>query len=124
MSNSLQKRLSKRELDVMEALWNTEQALSAYDLAENLQISRSTIQTTLQNLYEKGYINVESVVTHKTSIARQYRPVFSVLNYFQTVMPNSSLQIASQAVENASSLEEIEELEKILAKKKEEILGK
>lgn len=64
------KKLSKRENQIMIALWNSSAPLSASALKKNLDedVSIYTIQQVLQKLLKKDYIKVDRIVQHEKAL--------------------------------------------------------
>ena len=77
------KKLSKRENQIMIALWNSSVPLSASALKKNLDedVSIYTIQQVLQKLLKKDYIKVDRIVQHEKALMREYVPVISQVEY-------------------------------------------
>ena len=63
----MKERLSKRELDIMEVLWDANEPLSANDILNLIpDITMNTIQPNLKKLMKKGFIEVSGVGYTKT----------------------------------------------------------
>lgn len=76
--------LQPKEEAAMKVLWNTEDALSASEIAqriENRSWPASSIQGILRNLEKKGAIKVEAITKLGKSYGRLFRPSMSANEY-------------------------------------------
>lgn len=125
--------ITKREKDILKLLWKSEKALTASELAANSDnISISTIQTALKNLMKKGLVKVDEIVYSGTVLSRSFKPVLTSTQYElqklvhslkHTVDKDISASsfvatLLEQEKNNEKALQEIAELEEILAKRK------
>lgn len=119
------KHLTKREQMVMETLWNSEEALSANDIAEiNKDVSIHTILQVLQKLLKMDYIKIAGIGYSKTSIARKYRPAISqAAQISEHISLQTKYQLASEYVMASNDTSSLDELEKLIKAKKEELKG-
>lgn len=111
------KKLSKRENQIMIALWNSSVPLSASALKKNLDedVSIYTIQQVLQKLLKKDYIKVDRIVQHEKALMREYVPVISQVEYITSfVNQKTSFELASNFIKEADNLDAIIELEKLI----------
>ena len=111
------KKLSKRENQIMIALWNSSVPLSASDLKKNLDedVSIYTIQQVLQKLLKKDYIKVDRIVQHEKALMREYVPVISQVEYITSfVNQKTSFELASNFIKETDNLDAIIELEKLI----------
>ena len=116
----MKERLSKRELDIMEVLWDANEPLSANDIL-NL-ITMNTIQPNLKKLMKKGFIEVSGVGYTKNSITRQFVPLVSQSKYISKYLNQSALKdFAMMFVESSSSKEELQELRDLINEKRKEL---
>ena len=109
------KKLSKRENQIMIALWNSSVPLSASALKKNLDedVSIYTIQQVLQKLLKKDYIKVDRIVQHEKALMREYVPVISQVEYITSfVNQKTSFELASNFIKETDNLDAIIELEK------------
>ena len=110
------KKLSKRENQIMIALWNSSVPLSASAL-KNLDedVSIYTIQQVLQKLLKKDYIKVDRIVQHEKALMREYVPVISQVEYITSfVNQKTSFELASNFIKETDNLDAIIELEKLI----------
>lgn len=111
------KKLSKRENQIMIALWNSSVPLSASALKKNLDedVSIYTIQQVLQKLLKKDYIKVDRIVQHEKALRREYVPVISQVEYITSfVNQKTSFELASNFIKETDNLDAIIELEKLI----------
>ena len=111
------KKLSKRENQIMIALWNSSVPLSASALKKNLDedVSIYTIQQVLQKLLKKDYIKVDRIVQHEKALMREYVPVISQVEYITSfVNQKTSFELASNFIKETDNLDAIIKLEKLI----------
>lgn len=111
------KKLSKRENQIMIALWNSSVPLSASALKKNLDedVSIYTIQQVFQKLLKKDYIKVDRIVQHEKALMREYVPVISQVEYIISfVNQKTSFELASNFIKETDNLDAIIELEKLI----------
>lgn len=111
------KKLSKRENQIMIALWNSSVPLSASALKKNLDedVSIYTIQQVLQKLLKKDYIKADRIVQHEKALMREYVPVISQVEYITSfVNQKTSFELASNFIKETDNLDAIIELEKLI----------
>jgi len=76
--------LTPNEELAMKVLWNTEEALSASEIAEripNRVWPASSIQSILRSLEKKNAVRVDSIAKLQKSYGRLFRPVISANEY-------------------------------------------
>ncbi len=76
--------LPPKEEAAMKVLWDTEEALSASEIAERIPDRNwpaSSIQAILRNLVKKNAIRVDSITRLGKSYGRLFRPVLSANEY-------------------------------------------
>lgn len=76
--------LSSKEESAMKVLWNTDDALSASEIAEripNRTWPASSIQSILRNLEKKNAIRVDAITKLGKSYGRLFRPTLSANEY-------------------------------------------
>ena len=117
MGETYMKKLSKRENQIMIALWNSSVPLSASALKKNLDedVSIYTIQQVLQKLLKKDYIKVDRIVQHEKALMREYVPVISQVEYITSfVNQKTSFELASNFIKETDNLDAIIELERLI----------
>lgn len=115
------KKLSKRENQIMIALWNSSVPLSASALKKNLDedVSIYTIQQVLQKLLKKDYIKVDRIVQHEKALMREYVPVISQVEYITSfVNQKTSFELVIKETDNLDAIIELEKLINIKLKEK------
>ena len=110
--------LSPKEEAAMKVLWNTEDALSASEIAEripNRTWPASSIQNILRGLEQKGAIRVDAIVKLGKAYGRLFRPTLSANEYasaqFQRYYQDrkgSCFSLMSSLLGNTSSIDEEE----------------
>lgn len=80
MSNRI--KLTGRELDVMNVLWEAERPLIAKDIVSiNSALSINTVNAVIKTLLRKGYIKVAEIVYSGTVLTRSYNIVLTAEEY-------------------------------------------
>lgn len=113
-------RLTKREDQVMEVLWNSEQPLAASAIKEQFKedVSIYTIQQVLQRLLTKKYIKVERIVQQGKTLMREYKPLISQAEHIQMfINMKTNFDLATHFVNESNDLESILQLEKMIEEK-------
>lgn len=116
----IQMRLTKREDQVMEVLWNSEQPLAASAIKEQFKedVSIYTIQQVLQRLLTKKYIKVERIVQQGKTLMREYTPLISQAEHIQMfINMKTNFDLATHFVNESNDLESILQLEKMIEEK-------
>ena len=130
-------KLTNREYDILKILWTSEDALTASGISEQGDgISINTVQATLKKLLKRDLIHVDQIVYSGTVLSRAYRPSVSQEDFELKRYVNNMKQIqgndfsCSQFVacflgqeKNRQKVQqEIDQLELLLAQKKQELL--
>ena len=127
--------LTKRDLDILNTLWNSEKSLTASEICQlNDDITMNTIQAVLRKLLKNNLIEVADIVYSGTVLCRSYRPVISSGDYalaklttdyqnFGKEVSKSSLVAALLDSENnpEQRKSDIEHLEMLLEKYKQNL---
>ena len=130
--------LSKREMDILNILWQAEAPLVASEIAkEDETLTINTVQATLRKLLKKELVQVADIVYSGTVLCRSYRPTeasrdlalrgfAAQFHSFKKMVPIPQFVTAllEQETDDDTTLKEIEALEKVLKKEKERILKK
>ncbi|WP_297236458.1 BlaI/MecI/CopY family transcriptional regulator [uncultured Faecalicoccus sp.] len=119
----MKERLSKRESDIMETLWNSNEPLSANDILTLIpDITMNTIQPNLKKLMKKGFIKVTGVGYTKNSITRQFSPIISQATYLSAYLNDEALKdFALRFIEQSSDDKELKELRDLIDKRRKEL---
>lgn len=130
-------KLTNREYDILKILWTSEEALTASGISERGGgISINTVQATLKKLLKRELIHVDQIVYSGTVLSRAYRPSVSQEDFELKRYVNNMKQLqgndfsCSQFVacflgqeKNRQKIQqEIDQLELLLAQKKQELL--
>lgn len=121
------KKLSARQLQVMEILWNSSESMTASAIeqqADDLQIN--TVQASLRSLIKKEYIEVDKIVYSGTVLTRSYKAIISRDEYLATSCEeltnfSSSLAIVANLVEEETDEQILNELEKLITERKKKL---
>lgn len=123
----MKKKLSNREIDVMNILWNSEEPLTASGITQiEPALSINTVQVVLKNLMKKSYIKVADIVYSGTVLSRAYEPALSQGEYITSqVLEDKGLNtdIFAALIEKETDTDVIDELEEILKARKKELMG-
>ena len=123
----MKKRITKKQLEIMKILWSSDKPLIASEiLKRNDSLNINTVQACLRALVNKQFIKVADIVYSGTVLTRSYTPLVSREDFLETACQDiigkakvSSL-IAS-LIDTETNLSELEELEKLIKQKKEEL---
>ena len=123
----MKKRITKKQLEIMKILWSSNKPLIASEiLKRNDSLNINTVQACLRALVNKQFIKVADIVYSGTVLTRSYTPLVSREDFLETACQDiigkakvSSL-IAS-LIDTETNLSELEELEKLIEQKKEEL---
>lgn len=123
----MKKRITKKQLEIMKILWSSDKPLIASEiLKKNDSLNINTVQACLRALVNKQFIKVADIVYSGTVLTRSYTPLVSREDFLGTACQDiigkakvSSL-IAS-LIDTETNLNELEELEKLIEQKKEEL---
>nr|WP_294492751.1 BlaI/MecI/CopY family transcriptional regulator [uncultured Mediterraneibacter sp.] len=124
----MKKRLTKKELEIMKILWDSNKALVASEIANHGEaLNINTVHACLRTLLKKEAIKIDGIIYSGTVLARSYSPVITKENYFDDVYNDilggkkNSMLIRS-LIDSETNLSELETLEKIIAEKKKELI--
>ena len=123
-------KLSKQQLEIMKILWNSDKPLVASDiLKQHNELNINTVQASLRVLVKKEAIEVADIVYSGTVLSRCYRPLISKNEYFAETCrdiagDDSRSSLISSIINKETDLSELEELRKMIDKRKAEIEGK
>ena len=123
----MKKRITKKQLEIMKILWSSDKPLIASEILKGHDsLNINTVQACLRALVNKQFIKVADIVYSGTVLTRSYTPLVSREDFLGTACQDiigkakvSSL-IAS-LIDTETNLSELEELEKLIEQKKEEL---
>ena len=71
-------KITNRELEIMQLLWNADHPLIASEIAAmKPDLTVNTVQSVLRNLLKHKYIEVAKIVYSGTVLTRSYRPLIT-----------------------------------------------
>lgn len=112
------KKLSNKEMDVMQVFWNSEHALASCDIPRlNSALNINTVRVAIKNLLKKSYIEAADVVQRGTVLTHTYRPAISFEAYLSKQLEHmnfNSLNLICSLVKQEKSSANLDELEKII----------
>lgn len=113
-------KITHREEEVLNILWNSSEPLAAGDILQaSGHLSMRTIQQSLKSLLSKGLIRVERVGMKGKALARYFVPVVSQAEFIQSAFSRkNSFLLVQNFVESSSDPDELEQLQKLIEKKK------
>lgn len=122
-------KLSGRELDVMNVLWESDKPLTAKEIAErNSSLSINTVRMVVKGLQNREIIKVSSIVYSGTVLTQSYEPVLDAQEYMINQVTEavkgkiSHVQVMAALLQREENeMETIEQLEAMLKKRREEI---
>lgn len=123
----MKKRITKKQLEIMKILWNSDKPLIASEiLKKNDSLNINTIQACLRALVTKQFIKVDGIVYSGTVLTRSYSPLVSQEEFLGTACQDiigkaKTSSLIASLIDTETSLEELDELEKLIEEKKKEL---
>lgn len=116
-------RLTKRETQIMNVLWSSDEPLSAHDiLVLAPELSRNTIQIVLKKLQTIGFIEVAGFGYNKNALTRTFRPIISQSEYIQSSLTEgTSYALAMNFIKQTDNPELLDQLAELIKEKKQEL---
>ena len=119
-------KLTKKQLEVMKILWNNSSPMIASEIEENNpSLNINTIHACLRALLKSEYIKIADIVYSGTVLTRSYTPCVSKEEYFsesfKDIVGSSPFSLFASLIDSETDAEELEQLEQLIAKKKEEL---
>ncbi len=121
-------KITNREKDVLEILWNSEKPLLASDITKlDPSLSISSVQLALRNLLSKNIIEVADIVYSGTVLSRNYRPTLSREDFLINSFKNFDQKINTQNIvatllkHEKDEADTINKLEGLLKERKKEL---
>jgi len=134
------KKLTGRELDIMQVIWSENRPIIATDILSKInddKISIFTVQNNLKSLVRNGFIKINSFTIVNKSNTREYVATISADEYavecFKSNFPRykkkeptlSELMLSLLKVESDNSNdEELEKIEKLIDEERKKLKGK
>lgn len=129
-------KLTNRELEVMQILWQAGEPLMISEIVQ--RESNSTVysvQRIMQNLLRKKAVAVDSIGYNQKALARKFRPLITEESVETGMLQEMFRKVSGGEGQRArliasllpqendeKTLAELEELEKIIAERKQQIL--
>ena len=121
-------KLSGRELDVMNVLWESDKALTAKEISErDSSLSINTVRMVVKGLLNKEFIKVSAIVYSGTVLTQSYEPVLNAQEYMinqitQAVKGNvSHVQVMAALLrQDENEIEKLKKVRKEKGKRQEE----
>ncbi len=119
----MKKQLSKRELDVMNVLWNSDKPLTASEIAQaNPKLSINTVHTVLKSLLKEHFVEISDIVYSGTVLTRSYKPAVKIADYInEHFLSNASLKIVSAFISSEKDEKVLSELDHMLKQRMKEL---
>ena len=123
------RKFTKRQLDVMNVLWNAKAPMSASDIANSdPSLNINTVRSTLNSLLKAELIEVSNIDYSGTVLSRQYSAVLTAEQYisenFSNVLDNfSTSSLVANFIQKEDDIQVVNELEKLLQARKKELKG-
>lgn len=119
-------KLTKRQLEIMKILWISPNPMIASDIEKcNPTLNINTVQACLRALVKENFIKIADIVYSGTVLTRSYSPVLTkeeyLLDTFEDVFESSSNTLLASLINTRTDPKELDELEKMIARKKAEI---
>lgn len=121
------KKLSDRQLEIMELMWTESRPLIASEIVEiKDDLNINTVQASLRSLVKKGYITMGGIVYSGTVLCRSYVACVTKQDYLGVMCANiekftNSGALMASLIEKETSDELLDELEKMITKRKQEL---
>ena len=123
----MKKRFTKNQMEIMKILWDSDKPLIASDIVkQNKSLNINTVQACLRSLIANNAIKVADIVYSGTVLTRSYSPVVTKEEYLNStctdILGRGSLSsLVASLINIETDQSELEELEKIITHKKEEL---
>ena len=123
------RKFTKRQLDVMNVLWNAKAPMSASDIANSdPSLNINTVRSTLNSLLKAELIEVSNIDYSGTVLSRQYSAVLTAEQYisenFSNVLDSfSTSSLVANFIQKEDDIQVVNELEKLLQARKKELKG-
>ena len=115
------KRLTNKQLEVMEVLWDSDEPLKASDIVErNSNININTAQAALKALLKLNYVRVADIVYSGTVLCRCFAPAIDERDYLNSVLSTNArgLSVISALIGETADEEMLDELQKMIDDKR------
>ena len=119
------KRLTNKQMDVMNILWENDKPMAASEILKaNEKLNINTIHACIRKLLEEEYVKVAYIDYSGNVMSRYFMPTVFKGKYFSESYKDiigSKKLILTSLIETETNIEELEQLENLIRKKKEEL---
>lgn len=115
------KRLTNKQLEVMEVLWDADEPLKASDIVDrNKNININTAQAALKTLLKYNYVRVADIVYSGTVLCRCFAPAIDEREYLSSVLSSKprGLSVISALISENADEAMLDELQKMIDDKR------
>lgn len=120
----MRETLSERQLQIMKILWENEDGMVASEIFHALDgVGMSTVQATIRSLLKKNYVEVGSIVTSGTVLARKYIPVLQKEAYYemQIWLTGGLMEAAERIISGCSDIDMLDSFLEMIRERKKEL---
>lgn len=112
-------RLTNRELDIMNILWNSSHSMKASSICKASDtLSINSVQATLKSLLKKNAIEVDKIVYSGKVLTRSYKTTLSIGQYIKHNFSFKTFDIIKSLIDLENDLSKLEEISKLLEERK------
>ena len=118
------KRITSKQLEIMQVLWGSDQSLTASEIASSdPALNINTVQVCIRQLLKNEYIQVADIVYSGTVLCRSYSPIVSKQEYVNTFFRDDigGLSAALSIIDETNGTSMLDELEKAIERKRKSI---
>ena len=118
------KRITSKQLEIMQVLWRSDQSLTASEIASSdPALNINTVQVCIRQLLKNEYIRVADIVYSGTVLCRSYLPIISKQEYVDTFFRDDigGLSAALSIIDETNDTSMLDELEKAIERKRKSI---
>ena len=115
------KRLTNKQLEVMEVLWDADEPLKASDIVDrHKNININTAQAALKTLLKYNYVRVADIVYSGTVLCRCFAPAIDEREYLSSVLSSKprGLSVISALISENADEAMLDELQKMIDDKR------
>ena len=131
-------KLTRRELDIMRILWESDVSMKASEIAQaSGGGSIDSVQPIIKSLIKKGMVEVDEVVYSRNVLARKFKAAVNADSIEMGIIKNVLGNLVSKNItasylvaaflpedNDDKTLAELDELEKMIKERKEQLLKK
>lgn len=114
------KKLTKRDLDIMEILWKQKEPIAICDIQKEIpELSKNSIQQVLKRLLNRDYVHVANISQNKKALMREFLPNITKEQYFSSFLDTETfLQLSASFIAQCDDMAVIDHLQKEIDKKR------